>query len=234
MSNKDYLTIGEVVARLRSAHPDLSVSKLRFLEDEGLISPERTPSGYRKFSKSDVSRLEMVLKMQKEYFYPLAIIKEKLAEVDQGVVPKELQPKDGENAGVQPQTHSQGAVLLKESLATIGVPESFITELDSFGLATVFAAPGGSYIENGDVSAVKAAWELRKYGIEPRNLRMYATFSDKESALYEQILMPTFRHKTPESRRKLNEALVDIASLSDRLKGRLLRKSLNNKLKDLL
>jgi DNA-binding transcriptional MerR regulator len=89
MTPRDYLTIGEVVQRLEGSYPDLSISKVRFLEEEGLVSPERTAGGYRKFSQADVSRIEMILRLQREHFLPLAIIREKLADFYRGKIPSE-------------------------------------------------------------------------------------------------------------------------------------------------
>ena len=91
-SSRDYLTIGEVVEKLLPAHPDLTISKVRFLEDERLISPERTPGGYRKYQPTDVQRLELVLRLQKDHFMPLAVIREKLEDIDHGKMPPELRP----------------------------------------------------------------------------------------------------------------------------------------------
>lgn len=85
--SRDYLTIGELVDSLIPAHPDLSISKVRFLEDEGLITPERTAGGYRKFSTSDVARVDLILRLQREHFLPLAVIREKMADLDKGKVP---------------------------------------------------------------------------------------------------------------------------------------------------
>ena len=91
MSSRDYLTIGEVVQKLQPSYPDLSISKVRFLEEEDLITPERTAGGYRKFSQKDVGRIEMILRLQRDHFFPLAVIREKLADVDRGRIPAELQ-----------------------------------------------------------------------------------------------------------------------------------------------
>ena len=91
MSGRDYLTIGEVVQRLEGAYPELSISKVRFLEDEGLVAPERTQGGYRKFSQADVARVEMVLRLQRDHFLPLAVIRDKLSDFDRGRIPAELQ-----------------------------------------------------------------------------------------------------------------------------------------------
>ena len=131
---RDYRTIGEVVQILLERYPDLTVSKIRFLEEEGLISPERTPGGYRKFAEGDISRIESILRMQREHFLPLAVIRERLAEYDRGKTPEELRSSSGT---VEPatlplegaETTTMGAVTHKT-----GLPIEFMRELDRFGL----------------------------------------------------------------------------------------------------
>jgi len=234
MSSRDYLTIGEVVQRLEPAYPDLSISKVRFLEEEGLITPERTAGGYRKFTTSDVVRVEMVLKLQKEHFLPLAVIREKLAEVDRGRIPAELQRSAVVAAESLPAVGGEGAEFkIEDSPSALGIPTSFIRELDEFGIVHIFSDDGGDQIDRADTAAVHAAWDLRRFGVEPRHLRMYETFAEREAALFAQILMPAFRHKTPESRKKLAETLTELGSLTDQLKGRLLRRALAKAFEDL-
>lgn len=227
MSVRDYLTIGEVVQRLQTVHPDLSISKVRFLEDEGLITPERTPGGYRKFTLSDVSRIEAVLRLQKEFFLPLAIIKEKLAELDRGRVPAELQ-----RAVVTSESSAsfasglENVVRVEEAPSAFDIPVTFVRELAEFDVIRISQDSGGDYIEPSDIGALHASWDLRKYGIEPRHLRMYETFAEREATLFAQILLPGFRHKTPDSRRKLAETLTELGTLTDELKSGLLRRAL--------
>ena len=127
MSARDYLTIGEVVQRLRGAYPDLSISKVRFLEEEGLVMPERTAGGYRKFSQADVGRVEMILRLQKDHFLPLAIIRDKLAEFDRGRIPPELQRGPVGMTEPLPLVAEEEAPLpLDEAQSSLGIPASFM------------------------------------------------------------------------------------------------------------
>jgi DNA-binding transcriptional MerR regulator len=234
MSSRDYLTIGEIVQRLQSAYPDLSISKVRFLEEEGLVAPERTAGGYRKFSQADVARVEMILRLQKEHFLPLAVIREKLSDFDRGKIPTELsRGAVGMTEPLPLAAEEDGPLVLEEAQSALGIPASFIRELAEFSLVTIEKTDGSDSIERADVQIVHAAWDLRKYGVEPRHLRMYENFSDREAALFSQILNPAFRHRTPESKAKLAETLHDLGNLTDDLKGRLLRRALARAFEDL-
>lgn len=234
MSSRDYLTIGEVVQKLQGAYPDLSISKLRFLEEEGLISPERTAGGYRKFTPNDVARLDVVLRLQREHFLPLSVIRERLADYDRGKLPPELERSGGPVAETLPLgVEDEGPLPLEEAPSSIGVPVSFVKEIVDFGLIQLQSGAQGLEISRPDVAIIHAAWDLRRFGVEPRHLRMYETFAEREATLFSQILMPTFRHKTPESRQKLTETLTELSSLTDDLKSRLLRRSLLSTFEDL-
>ena len=231
---RDYLTIGEVVQRLQNSYPDLSISKVRFLEEEGLVAPERTAGGYRKFSQTDVARVEMILRLQKEHFLPLAIIREKLADFDRGRIPVELQRSPvGMTEPLPLAAEDEGPLALDEAQGALGIPGSFIRELAEFGLVNIGRVDGADVIDRADVQVVHAAWDLRKFGVEPRHLRMYENFSDREAALFSQILMPAFRHRTPESKQKLSETLSELSTLTDELKSRLLRRALAKAFEDL-
>lgn len=233
MSARDYMTIGEVVDRLIAAYPDLSISKLRFLEDEGLISPERTPGGYRKFTQADLQRVELVLRLQKDHFLPLAVIREKLAEYDKGRIPAELRQSAVIAEPVALPLDEAEATLVEDAPSSLGVPVSFVRELAEFGLVEVTKGDHGDEISRADVTIVHATWDLRRFGVEPRHLRMYETFADREAAFFSQILMPAFLHRTPETRQKLVETLNELTSLTDELKSRLLRRSLGRVFEDL-
>lgn len=236
MSDKDYFTIGEVVRKLSQQYPDLSVSKLRFLDDEGLISPERTPGGYRKFIKSDVERVEVILKLQRDYFYPLEIIRAKLAELDSGKTPKELLEQEENGAGGPlPLTPSaEGKFSVRDAKARLGIPDTFLMSLAEFGIIKLEQHPTGKYVANSDIPIIDAAWALRQYGVEPRLLKMYVNFAQREADMFGRILRPTYHHKTVESREKLNECLTDISVQSDILSGHLTRRALVEDLEDLL
>lgn len=234
MTGRDYMTIGEVVDRLVSAYPDLTISKLRFLEDEGLVSPERTPGGYRKFTQVDLARVELVLRLQKEHFLPLAVIREKLAEYDRGRIPAELRqvvPAVAQPVAL-PLDEAQ-TMRVDDAPTALGVPVSFVRELAEFGLLEISKGDHGDEIGKSDVAIVHAAWDLRRFGVEPRHLRMYETFAERESSFFSQILMPAFRHRTPETRQKLIETLTELTTLTDELKGRLLRRALGRVFEDL-
>lgn len=233
MSTREYMTIGEVVDRLIGTYPDLSISKLRFLEDEGLISPERTPGGYRKFTQADLQRVELVLRLQKEHFLPLAVIREKLAEYDKGRVPAELRQTAVIAEPVSLPLDEAETVPVDEAPGSIGVPVSFVRELSEFGLIKLMEGDHGDEISRGDVAIVHATWDLRRFGVEPRHLRMYETFADREAAFFSQILMPAFLHRTPETRQKLVETLNELTSLTDELKTHLLRRALGRVFEDL-
>jgi hypothetical protein len=127
----------------------------------------------------------------------------------------------------------EGALALEEAQSSLGIPASFIRELAEFGLVHIVREEGVDAIDRPDVQIVHAAWDLRKYGVEPRHLRMYENFSDREAALFSQILMPTFRHRSPESKQKLSETLADLSKLTDELKSRLLRRALAKAFEDL-
>ncbi len=234
MSGRDYMTIGEVVDRLVGSYPDLSISKIRFLEDEGLVSPERTPGGYRKFTQADLQRVELVLRLQRDHFLPLAVIREKLADFDRGRVPPELRQTNASIAEpISLPLDEVQAILVGEIPAALGVPESFVRELAEFGLIEIAKGDRGDEVARGDAAIVHATWDLRRFGVEPRHLRIYETFADREAAFFSQILMPGALHRTPEARQKLMENLAELTSLTNELKGSLLRRALGRVFEDL-
>jgi DNA-binding transcriptional MerR regulator len=224
---RDYLTIGEVVERLSGRYPDLSISKVRFLEEEGLISPQRTPGGYRKFATTDVERIEAILRLQRDYFLPLAVIREKLAEMDRGHMPDELR-RAGEVPGMPGRVPDGEAVALSGAANALGMPDGFLRELIDFGLVTTQSGAEGQEITPSGVRIARLAWDLRRYGIEPRHLRTYVNGADREAALFGQVLTPAYRHKGAEGRTGLAEALSDITKATDELKTELLERALED------
>ncbi|MFU8891487.1 MAG: MerR family transcriptional regulator [Anaerosomatales bacterium] len=235
MATRDYMTIGEVVETLQPAYPDLSISKIRFLEEEGLISPERTSGGYRKFSQHDLNRVDMILRLQKEHFLPLAVIREKLADFDKGKVPPELTgPGPTGTEPVALPFEEAEPVTLEDVPAALGLPASFVRELAEFALVEIAIGEHGEEIGPADVRIAHAAWDLRRFGIEPRHLRMYETFAEREAAFFGQALMPAFRHRTPETRQKLVETLGELTGLTGDLKSHLLRRALGRVFEDVV
>jgi DNA-binding transcriptional MerR regulator len=229
------MTIGEVVETLQPAYPDLSISKIRFLEEEGLVSPDRTPGGYRKFSTHDLNRVDMILRLQKEHFLPLAVIREKLADYDKGKVPPELRgtgPVGSEPVALP--FEEVEPVALDDVPAVLGLPISFVRELADFGLVEIADGEGGPEIAPADVRITHAAWDLRRFGIEPRHLRMYETFAEREASFFGQALMPTVRHRTPETHQKLVETLGELTGITADLKDHLLRRALGRVFEDVI
>jgi len=228
------MTIGQVVARLRQVSPDISISKIRFLEEEGLVAPERTAGGYRKFSSADLARIELILRMQKELFLPLSVIREKLVDYDSGKMPAEIRQLMGATEPVALPLDEAERVSLEDVPSTMGVPISFVNELASFGLIELHAEEKGPQLTRSDVDIVRTCWDMRRFGVEPRHLRMYETFAERETAFFSQILMPAFRHRTPETRQKLVETLSELTALSERLTSGLVRRSLGRVFEDVV
>lgn len=223
---RDYLTIGEVVEALAKNHPDVTISKIRFLEEEGLVSPERTAGGYRKFSDADVSRIELVLRLQKEHFLPLAVIRDKLKDIEKGKVPAELRPMASKAEVVALPFEDAERVPLDKAPTALGLPLAFVKELIEFGLLVPVKGESGDELTRVDVAIAHAAWDLRRYGVEPRHLRMYENLADREASLFAQILIPAFRQRTPEARTKLTQTLSELTNLTGDLKRHLLERSL--------
>lgn len=226
------MTIGEVVERLSHAYPDLSISKIRFLEEEGLISPERTAGGYRKFTATDIARVELILRLQRENFLPLAVIREKLADFDKGKLPAELRPTTAVGEPAALSLDDAESVPLDDVPTALGLPTSFIKELEEFGLVVLIDGTRGKELSRSDVQIAHVCWDMRRFGVEPRHLRMYETFVEREASFFSQILMPAFRHRTPETRQKLGETLGELTGLTEQLSSALLRRALGRVFED--
>lgn len=232
--SRDYLTIGELVDSLLPAHPDLSISKVRFLEDEGLITPERTGGGYRKFSTSDVARVDLILRLQREHFLPLAVIREKMADLDKGKVPEDLRSMVTRPEAVALPFDSDEAVPLDQIPAALGFPTSFVRELAEFGLIRIKKGENGEELPRGDVQIAHTCWDMRRYGVDPRHLRQYVTAAEREAALFQQILMPIYRHRSPDTRQKLVESLTDLMRLTDELRRDLAKRAVGDAFEDVV
>lgn len=220
------LSIGEVLRELQGEFPELTVSKIRFLESEGLISPERTPSGYRKFSPADVQRLRFILKLQKERYLPLKVIREKLKELESGKI------RAGDLAG-EMEGHSelredlaaydQAIVPLEKLEEVVDVPLHFARTLEEYGLICSHEGEEGPYYEREDIKIIRVAQEFSRYGLEPRHLRMYESFTDRELAAFEQVVLPALKSKDQEMRKKALENLARMIDLSRELKDLILK-----------
>ncbi|WP_433262911.1 MerR family transcriptional regulator [Actinosynnema sp. CS-041913] len=201
------LSIGAVLAQLRSDFPDVTISKIRFLESEGLVRPARTASGYRQFTSADVERLRYVLAAQRDRYLPLKVIKEQLDAADAGVSPRLLRAVDGAPTADQ-FTGSAHRATREELLARSGLEPAALAELEQHGLIRA-----GVY----DQDAVQIAVTVRamaEYGLEPRQLRGFRVAADREVSLVEQVVAPLYRRRDPRARARADEVVRELAALS--------------------
>jgi DNA-binding transcriptional MerR regulator len=227
---RSYQSIGEVLVSVKAEFPDITISKIRFLEAEGLIQPERTPSGYRKFYAQDVDRLKAILRMQRDEYLPLKVIKERLlkqeGEEGDGI---EMADVDAEGAGAVEELAEAPTGLqmsLEEMSAATGVERDRIKELESFGIVCSHGPDGARYYDGDDYIVLSIVKDFFRHGIEPRHLTMYKHFSDREASFFETIVAPTLRQKNPDARRAASQTLVDLATTSRKFKQALLRVNL--------
>jgi DNA-binding transcriptional MerR regulator len=230
-----YLSIGEVLNRLRGDFSDITISKIRFLESEGLIEPQRTPSGYRKFTTSDLDRLRYVLLAQRDQYLPLKVIKDNLDAIDRGLQPAQVgavaTPRptmnvatiDGETAPSSFGEVSEMRLSRDELLKNSGLNEEQLIELEGYGLI----APRGRHYDGDALAVAKAVTEMGGFGIEPRHLRSFKSAADREIGLIEQVITPLTRQKNSDSKARAQEVQKEIASLSIRLHAALVRGGLN-------
>ena len=225
--SRDYLSIGEVLDSVRAEFPDVSISKIRFLESEGLIEPKRTESGYRMFYEQDVARLRFILQLQRDHFLPLKVIRERLAEADGngGLMPQvPAASVVQETKATKAAVNLQGASLTRAELVkAAGLTEAQLKELEDFGL--VAAGESGSYDEN-DLLVAKAAARFFEYGVQARHLKMYRQFAEREAAFFEQIVTPVARRKDPQGQADAARSLGELAGLSKQMKDAALAASL--------
>jgi DNA-binding transcriptional MerR regulator len=233
------MSIGEVLAALRPSFPDVTISKIRFLESEGLVEPDRTPSGYRKFTSADVERLRYVLQAQKEQYLPLRVIKEHLEAMDRGLeppegggrpqVPRAVAVGVGDDGFPGPESfvRDPGAVRLSRSelLEAAMVDDALLTALESYGL--VSRRPGSTHYDADALAVVRTVGELTRFGLEPRHLRSVKAAADREVGLVEQVVTPLLRQRSPEARARAEEAAHEMAALSVRLHATLVKIALD-------
>lgn len=218
--SRDYLSIGEVLDNIREDFPDVSISKIRFLEAEGLIAPERTGSGYRKFYEGDVRRLRYILSLQRDHFLPLKVIRERLEGADRngGVYPESAPGEDTPPASAPstPRADVMGVQLSRDELrATAGIGEAELKGLEDFGL---LAPREDDVYDEHDLLVVTAAKKFFAYGIEARHLRMYRQFADREAAFFEQIVTPVARRRDSEAGKEASRAVRELAGLSRQMR----------------
>lgn len=230
------MSIGAVLSVLRDEFPEVTISKIRFLEAEGLIEPQRTPSGYRKFSANDVERLGHVLRMQRDHYLPLKVIREHLDALERGEpvrlssVGRQRDSGDGESLGDLfggPEVPTAARVGRTQLLAAAEIGEQDLDEWESYGL--IAPLPDGAY----DAEAVTVAAlvvELGRFGIEPRHLRAMKAAADRDAGLVDQVVAPLRRHRNPQTRAHAEARTKELAGLTVKLHAALVQTALGVRL----
>jgi DNA-binding transcriptional MerR regulator len=227
------LTIGDVLAHLKVEFPDLTISKIRFLEDQGLVQPERTASGYRKFSAGDVRRLRYVLSQQRDHYLPLRVIKDQLDAIDRGLVPPGTSTDSPRAAHVAVASIEDNAptaehfrpapaamrLTREELLNAAGLRGEQLSELEQFGLVT--KKPGGHYDDDA-LAVSKIVADLARFGIEGRHLRAFRTAAEREVGLFSQVVGPISRQRGP-AKARAEETVRELAAASVRLHAALVQ-----------
>jgi DNA-binding transcriptional MerR regulator len=228
------MTIGAVCKGLRQEFPDISISKIRYLEDQKLLEPRRTPGGYRLYAQTDVARLRTILRMQRDEFLPLRVIRQELAagRVD-GDEPPVPAPADAAAAGARPRRRPSVSVTGGGALFTLEdvvddtrADPRLVAELEEYGVIKGEMRAGTKYYDETEREIIRAVTELARYGVGGRNLRAFRTSADREAALLQQILAPALRSRNTERRKEAVEALENLAAVTTHLKHLLLIRDL--------
>jgi DNA-binding transcriptional MerR regulator len=222
------LTIGAVSKQLEREFPDVSISKIRYLEDQKLLSPRRTRGGYRLYTPADVQRLRTILRLQRDEFLPLRVIRQELAagrteaEVAQGGA-GDGRPMRRATVAVKGEAALYG---LQDVLDETGAEPALVKELEDYGVIKGNRRDGEVFYDDTEKEIVRAVQELARFGVGGRNLRVFRTSADREAALLEQILAPALRSRNAERRKEGVEALENLAAVASHLKHLLLVRDL--------
>ncbi len=260
MSPEGHHSIGEVLALLQEEFPDVTISKIRFLEKEGLIDPERTPSGYRKFYDDDVACLRWILRQQRENYLPLKVIRERISsgawQDDDAPDPAEAPAPEAAPArslaAVEPlapapvaavaderqiravealDTGMTGVSLtVDELVAASGLDGDTIAELTRYALLSGRQVGSAVLYDDEALVVARLAAAFLSHGVEPRHLRMYKMSADREAGFLEQLASPMVRQRDPAARRQAFELVGELCSLGDQMRASLLRRSLRDQL----
>jgi DNA-binding transcriptional MerR regulator len=213
---------------MKAEFSDISISKIRYLEDQKLLSPRRTQGGYRLYSPADVARLRTILRLQRDEFLPLRVIRQELAagrsEGEAGADEPAAEARSTRRTKLvepSPQRYE-----LSDLTEYTGVDERLVRELEEYRVIKAEARDGKRYYDDLDREIVRAVGELTRYGVAPRNLRVFRTSADREAALLEQMLAPALRSRNRERRGEAIEALENLAAVVSHLKHLLLVRDL--------
>jgi DNA-binding transcriptional MerR regulator len=249
VTDRPFLSIGEVLELLKEEFPDVTISKIRFLESQGLLDPERTPSGYRKFYENDVTRLRWILEQQRDHFLPLKVIKDRILA---GTTDLPMPPGTGE-AGmgtgaeptpaatieqdpiVPPRRMGSSPLVAGLSAASLTISElagaarlevAAIQELERYGLLSGRPVAGQVYYDEESLVVARLAAAFARHGVEARHLRMYKTAAEREAGFYEQVVLPLVKQRNPTARRHAVETLEDLTRLGEGMRAAFLRGAL--------
>jgi DNA-binding transcriptional MerR regulator len=254
VADRGYLSIGEVLSLLKPEFADLTISKIRFLESQGLLDPERTPSGYRKFYGPDIERLRWILRQQHENYLPLKVIKGKLGSDDD---PEPESPRaaatamatappvrsgESEPAVRKPSGRTTARVdpsdldgpplgvslTIDELGAATGLSTADLAELVRFGLMAGKTVAGSVYYDEEGLAVANLAAGFMRYGVEARHLRMYKTSAEREAGFFEQVVMPMIKQRNPQARKQALDALRELSQLGQGLRSAMVRQALRD------
>jgi DNA-binding transcriptional MerR regulator len=209
-ADRRLLTIGTVCRRLQVEFPDISISKIRYLEDQGLLAPRRTQSGYRLFSEDDVERLETILRLQRDEFLPLRVIRQQLASPSGP-------GKERRRRRAVGMTEPEDELDLGELCERAAITPELARELEEFGLLQSRREGSDKLYQAGDVDIAVACAKLSRYGISARHLRTFRTAADREAGLLHQLVAPALRSRNPERRENGIQELQTLAELAQEL-----------------
>jgi DNA-binding transcriptional MerR regulator len=223
------LTIGAVCKQLEREFPDISISKIRYLEDQRLLAPRRTAGGYRLFAPTDVARLRTILRLQRDEFLPLRVIRQELAagrseeDLGGGAQPDQRTVR---RATVDVRPGAGPSFTVEQVVEDTGADAALVKELEDYGVIRGEKHDGQVLYDDTEREIVRAVTELKRFGVGGRNLRVFRTSADREAALLEQILAPSLRSRNPERRKEAVEALENLAATASYLKHLLLVRDL--------
>lgn len=239
--SSDFSSIGEVLASLETDFPDVTISKIRFLESQGLLTPERTQSGYRKFRSGDIDQLRWILTQQRDNFLPLRVIRER---IDSGNW-SNADLEDGANLAAPPQTNGATAVQrnfdlavsadlysIDEIAAQAGLDIAEVRDLQKYGVIDPVVVDPAPMFDDDSLQITKTAAAFMSHGVEPRHLKAWKTAAEREAGILEQLTVPLARQSASNSRAKAISLAGDLVQLGGDLRYAMLRRSLRSSLGD--
>lgn len=258
LGDRAYLSIGEVLALLKDEFPDITISKIRFLESQGLLDPERTPSGYRKFYENDVDRLRWILRQQRDQFLPLKVIKGRLGIDEEPVTAAEMlappvlsspevetesapaaAPSPGPSpapmpsrpvvpAFPEPEPLGGAGLTLDELAQASGLTTAQVRELEQFGLLAGRIAGGSNYYDDDALAVAQLAAGFLRFGVGARHLRAFKSAAEREAGQFEAIVLPLLKQRNPQARQQAIDTLEELSKLAEGLRSTLLRQALRD------